>query len=153
MIVDLLSSGASKGGASHLTKVIHILVASGFYIAAWESFEELIRVDAKAAAVVENDYPFLGFTADYLARCGLGDLEVSQRVLLSSKLVVDAGFRLRKFSISAGNYGVSVELSVAAELERLVDLNFSISDAIASSFDELISEHVTTGVVPWEVGA
>ncbi|MBH3404446.1 hypothetical protein I5P86_05215 [Pseudomonas glycinae] len=152
MVVDLIDFGIGNRGANFVVKAIDVLVSSGFYMAAWGFLLDLRKLDAKSAELIDARYPFLGFASDYISRSGLSDLEVSRRVLLSAKVVVDAGFRLRKFSISAGSYGVSVELSVAADLDRLVDLNFAISDAIASSFESLISEYVTTGVVPWEAG-
>lgn len=150
MVTDLLTSGFGRGGPSHLAKVVDILVASGFYITAWSFLNEISKQDIKTAELLENRYPFLGFTAEYLTKHDLDEVDVARRVTLSSKLVADAGFRLRKFAVSAGNYGVSVELIVNAEIDRLVDLNLTISDAIAETFEELISEHVTTGVVPWE---
>lgn len=149
MVTDLLSSGSAQGGATHMGKVVDVLVSSGFFITARKMLVEMHDRDRASVTELSRRYPFVNLAAAYLLQHGLDELDVAMRILTSTKVVADAGHRLRKFTVSAGPYGVSVELVVDAPIEQLVDMNFAISDAISESFEHLISEHLTTGVTPW----
>lgn len=152
MVLDLLTSGAARGGVTHMSKVVDVFVSSGLFVSAWNFLLDISEENHIVASELVARYPFLEFVSGYVRQHQVDERDVAKSVVLSTKVVVDFGFRLRKFTVSGDEGGISIELNVDADIDRLVDMNFAISDSIAVSFDELISNHVSTGVVPWRAG-
>lgn len=153
LITEMLEHGYPKDSRAVLDKVISMCSHSGMFTSAVRALDELIRLDAKIGKALEGEYPFLRPAATYLSIHGVPELDVANRVVAASRVVVDHQFRLTKYSVRSDASGLMFEFTLDGELDRLVEVDLAISDAIAAQFEGTLSQHLSIGVSPKEEAA
>ncbi|MOA31679.1 hypothetical protein D3C78_1528490 [compost metagenome] len=50
----------------------------------------------------------------------------------------------------ANEFGIMLDYLVDADIDRLVDIDFAITDALCAAFDDTLANHISIGVAPME---
>lgn len=153
LITDMLEHSYPKDSKAGLDKVVSMCSHSGMFASAVRALDDLIKLDEGRGKALEVEYPFIRPAANYLNIHGIPELDVANRVVAASRVVVDSQFRLTKYSVRSDTSGVIFEFILDAEIDRLVDLDLAISDTLASQFEETLSQHLSVGVTPREEAA
>lgn len=153
LITDMLEHSYPKDSAMHLDKVVSMCSHAGMFISATKAIDDLIKLDERAGKALENGFPFLRMAAHYLTKHEIPELDIANRVVAASRVVIDSQFRLTTYQLRTDTYGLTYEFVIDAAIERLVDVDLAISDAIASQFEGTLSQHLSVGVTPKEEAA
>lgn len=150
-ISSMLDFGYPKSNGHNLIQVVDVCCQAGFFVSAWEALRLLKEIDSGFDRQFENvHYHYLEKAAEYLISHKVEELKIAERVVYAGRLLLDNGYRLSKYSITANEYGITFELALKAEIETLVDLNILLSEKFVTDFEESLSEHLSVGVYPFE---
>lgn len=153
LITDMLEHGYPQGSAVHLEKVVAMCSHAGMLISAVKALDDLIKLDEKAGKAQESAHPFLRSAADYLKIHEISELDVANRVVAASRVVIDSLFRLTTYKLRVDTFGLIFEFVIDSEIDRMVEVDLAISDAIATQFEGTLSQHLSVGVIPREEAA
>ncbi|MBI6911035.1 hypothetical protein [Pseudomonas palleroniana] len=153
LITDMLEHSYPKGSKAGLDKVVSMCSHSGMFSSAVRALDDLIKLDERQGRALEEEYPFLRPASNYLEIHDIPELEVANRVVAASKVVIDSQFRLTRYSVRSDVTGLMFEFTIDGEIDRLVEVDLAISDAIATQFEGTLSQHLSIGVSPKEEAA
>jgi len=151
-VVGMLSYEYPHNDKFKLAQVAEICGQAGFFIAAKKAFARLAELDSEMAArVMSRTNQYIVAAAEYMLDHGLSEKDVAERLVFASRAVVELGHRLSSYSVTANEFGITVEFAVRASFEEIIELDFSITERLVSKFEDVMSEHVSIGVLPVEV--
>jgi hypothetical protein len=152
-IIEMLGSAYPDGDIDGLSKVVVMCNHAGMFMSAQRAINDIERLDPARAARIRDDWGFLEGIGIYFNCHQVDEIEVAKRVVTASRVVLDSGFRLTKYTVGWNEYGITFEFMLDADIERLVDINLAISDALAEKFEGTLSDHLSIGVTPYEEAA
>lgn len=88
----------------------------------------------------------------YIDENGLDERDIADRLKVASRVVVEMTGPLTTFSVSAGDWGITLEYTVDDDIERLVEIDFAITRSLVETFEDTLSQHISIGVRPLPEG-
>ena len=153
LVTDMLEHSYPKDSTAHLDKVVSMCSHAGMFTSAIRALDDLIKLDERAGKTLESGLPFLRSAANYLEKHEIPELDVANRVVAASRVVIDSQFRLTTYKLRADTFGLIYEFVIDADIDRLVGVDLAISDVLATQFEETLSQHLSVGVTPKEEAA
>ncbi|WP_122302945.1 hypothetical protein [Pseudomonas amygdali] len=149
MVVDMLEAGYPQASVRELKLVSTVCNQAGLFISSAEALDKCLKLDPSSLRSDEvNHLSHLKNTVPYMVENSVDEREVSKRIAVASRVVIDMSGPLTTFSIHTSEAGITFEYTVDADIERLVEIDLAISEALVDGFAETLSMHVSIGVTP-----
>ncbi|EAA3799216.1 hypothetical protein DOQ73_23465 [Salmonella enterica subsp. enterica] len=146
MLLELLDSDYPKDDFVTLTTIVNAGAQIGLYISARNALDQLCRNSAIDIDELLYISPELTRSAaNYLELYKIDEIAFARRLELSTS-VVRHHLRNRLFSLQVTDHGILFEYVLDLPIDKLIAIDNEINDAICSTFEESLSEHISIGV-------
>ncbi len=151
VVKDLVNFDYPKGNIRVLGRVIESCNQSGLFVSANKALEQLRALGEEGARLARNEYyAHIPSACEYLNMHNVDEVEVGRRVVTASRVAIELSGALRQFNVQANRFGITFEFVIDAELDRLIDMDFAISESLADKFEDTLSNYISIGVSPWQ---
>lgn len=152
-VKGLLASDFSWNDKFKVAKVVEVCGQTGFFVSARKAMQRLAELDSGMAEKARTKtIQHISVAAEYFLENNISEEKVAERLVFASRSVVELGYVLSSYAVTANESGVIVEFAVIAEIDKIIDLDFAITERLVSKFDDVMSQHVSFGVLPMELG-
>ncbi|MGV6394507.1 hypothetical protein ACTUVN_004471 [Pseudomonas caspiana] len=149
MVIDMLEAGYPQGTPSDLRVVAHVCNQSGLFFSSADALNKCLKLEPSSCDLKEvHDLSHLQDTVPFMVENNLDEREISKRIAVASQVVIAMSGPLTTFSIHTSEVGITFEYTVDADIDRLVDIDFAITDKLVSSFEDTMSQYMSIGVTP-----
>lgn len=149
MVTEMLSYGYPKGDKATADFVSRLCFQSGLFLSAASAIEHSAEISGGSLPVADMKYyGSLPSIITYIDEHGLDEKDIADRLQVASRVVVDMTGPLTSCSVSAGDWGITLEYIVDAEIARLVEIDFAITRKLVGAFEDTLSQHFSIGVRP-----
>lgn len=148
-VLDMLSFGYPKDNPTDLIRVLEPVTQFGLFRTAKSVVAQFHKLGISDVQPFTSANVFQTIAAaDYFEAHGVDEKEIALRIKCASEIVRKHFTRLKNFRLTANEWGVSFEYIVDAEIERLIDVDWEITEALCAKFDDPLSEYITIGTTP-----
>ncbi|MFJ3114947.1 hypothetical protein ACIPI6_00310 [Pseudomonas protegens] len=149
VVVDMLNFGYPKGDKATADFVGRLCYQSGLFLSAEKALLHSAEISGGSLAGADAKYyGSLPSIITYINEHELDEKDIADRLQVASRVVVDMTGPLTTFSVSAGDWGITLEYTVDDEIERLVEIDFAITRRLVIEFEDPLSQHISIGVRP-----
>jgi hypothetical protein len=134
--MDMLKFGYPQGDLPNSYFVAKICNQSGLFRRAAEILEAARASGGDIPADELRHYAHLPRIIRYMDENSVDENVMAERLACASQVVIKMAGTLSSFEAYGSDAGISFDYTVNAEIDRLVDIDFAISEALADRFED-----------------
>lgn len=147
-VMDMLKYGYPQGDIPNIYFVAKICNQSGLFRKTSEILQVAKGLGGSIPADEQKYYAHLPGILRYMDEHSVDEIIIAERIARASQIVIQMVGSLSSFEAYGSEAGITFDYTVDADFDRLVDIDFAISEALAESFEDTYSRHVSIGVTP-----
>jgi hypothetical protein len=147
-VMDMLKFGYPQGDLPNSYFVARVCNQSGLFRRAAEVLEAARTMGGSIPPEELRHYAHLPGILQYMDENSVDENVMAERLACASQVVMKMAGSLSSFEAYGSEAGITFDYTVDADTERLVDIDFAISEALAERFEDTYSRHVSIGVTP-----
>ena len=145
-VIDMLKFGYPKGDLPNAYFVARVCNQAGLFQTTADTLEAATRLGGMCNEDELKYYAHLPSVVRYMNENSVDEREIAKRIERASQVVIQMSGPLTSFEVYGNESGITFEYNVDADIERLVDMDLAISEALASDFEDTYSSHISIGV-------
>lgn len=145
-VMDMLEYGYPPGDLPNIYFVARVCNQSGLFRKTWEILQTAQGLGGSIPSDELQHYAHLPGILRYMDEHAVDENVVAERIARASQVVMRMVGSLSSFEAYGSEAGITFDYTVDADIDRLVDIDFAISEALAESFEDTYSRHVSIGV-------
>lgn len=146
-VFDFLDYGYPLDDVGELSALFDVTSQLGLMLSAEEVFQRLIRLGVKRDKLLESPINSeVLAAAQFYRNHNINEREVAKRVAKASAVVAEQNGFLNSYTLHTVTDGILYIYSVQGDVERLLDLEVKIIEALHESFDDDFSDCISFSV-------
>jgi hypothetical protein len=150
IVAELIQSAYPAGSPRDLGKVVTLCSHVGLFVSADRAITDISKLNPEKAQEVAAEYYFIPEAARYIKEHSVSERDVADRVTMAAQILLSKGYPLTHFIVEVDDFGIAFRFVVDDVVSKLVELDLSISDALAEAFEQSLSEHLCINITPHE---